>query len=273
MVLHAVGLWLHRRKHKPHASAPNPEQKQQGVRAVLSREHAAARHPSHLEATPHSLGWLRHIKSRPLMSSSSFVHPQAAVIGRVVLGDHVHIAAGSSVRADEGTPFHIGANSNIQDGVVIHALKERKVVVGGEEWAVYVGKNVSMAHNALVHGPCYIGDDTFVGFKAVVHDAVVGSHCYIGIGAIVVGVEVPDGRFVPHGSIVDTAEKAERLPPVSAAHREFNEDVVDVNRGLAAAYRSHDGEARQTTRPLLTASGPEPLPNRADWRRNRDERF
>jgi SulP family sulfate permease len=272
MVVHAVGVWLHRRRHKPHPSAPSVEQKQQGVRAVLSRAHAEARHPSHLEASPHSLGWLRHIQSRPLMSSSSFVHPHAAVIGRVVLGEHVHIAAGSSVRADEGTPFHIGANSNIQDGVVIHALKERKVVVGGEEWAVYVGKNVSMAHNALVHGPCYIGDDTFVGFKAVVHDAVVGSHCYIGIGAIVVGVEVPDGRFVPHGSIVDTAEKAERLPPVSAAHREFNEDVVDVNRGLAAAYRTQDGEVRQTTRPLAT-SNTEPTSGWTNWRRARDERF
>lgn len=272
MLLHAVGLWLHRRQKKPHASAPSAEQKQKGVRAVLSRAHAEARQPGHMEAAPHSLGWLRHIQSRPHMARSSFVHPQAAVIGRVVLGEHVHIAAGSSVRADEGTPFHIGANSNIQDGVVIHALKERKVMVGGEEWAVYVGRNVSMAHDALVHGPCYIGDDTFVGFKAVVHDAVVGSHCYIGIGAIVVGVEVPDGRFVPHGSIVDTAEKAERLPPVSAAQSEFNEDVVDVNRGLAVAYRLNDGEVRQSTRPLMTAA-PEALAGRTNWRRSGNERF
>ncbi|WP_395829178.1 SulP family inorganic anion transporter [Archangium violaceum] len=250
MVLHAVGAWMHRRR-LAHASGPTPEQKKQGVRAVLSREHAEARRPGHMEPSPQSHGWLRHIRARPLMSNSSYVHPQAAVIGRVVLGDHVHIAAGSSVRADEGTPFHIGANSNIQDGVVIHALKERKVVVGGEEWAVYVGKNVSMAHDALVHGPCYIGDDTFVGFKAVVHDSIVGSHCYIGIGAVVVGVEVPDGRFVPHGTIVDTAEKAERLPPVSEAHREFNEDVVDVNRGLAAAYRAQVGMSKGPARPRL----------------------
>jgi len=260
LLLHAVGLWLHRRR-KPRANAPSTEQKQRGVRAVLSREHAEARRPGHQEAAPDSHGWLRHIQSRPHMSGSAFVHPQAAVIGRVVLGDHVHIAAGSSVRADEGTPFHIGSNSNIQDGVVIHALKERKVMVAGEDWAVFVGKNVSMAHGALVHGPCYIGDDTFVGFNAVVHDAVVGSHCYIGIGAIVVGVEVPDGRFVPHGSIVDTAEKAEQLPPVSEAHREFNEDVVDVNRGLAAAYHraqgngGREGAARRGERGTRSSSG------------------
>jgi SulP family sulfate permease len=272
MGVHAVGVWLHRRKQRPGETTPSAEQKKQGVRAVLSREHAEARRPGHLEPAPHAHGWLRHIQARPHMSSSSFVHPQAAVIGRVVLGDHVHIAAGSSVRADEGTPFHIGSNSNIQDGVVIHALKERKVLVGGEEWAVYVGKNVSMAHDALVHGPCYIGDDTFVGFKAVVHDSIVGSHCYIGIGAVVVGVEVPDGRFVPHGTIVDTAEKAERLPPVSEAHREFNEDVVDVNRGLAAAYRAQVGGGKGPARPRLDSST-EPSPGRAnDWR-TEDDRF
>ncbi len=271
MVIHAVGAWLHRRNHQPSETAPSAEQKKQGVRAVLSREHAEARRPGHLEPAPQSHGWLRHIQARPHMSNSSYVHPQAAVIGRVVLGDHVHIAAGSSVRADEGTPFHIGSNSNIQDGVVIHALKERKVLVGGEEWAVYVGKNVSMAHDALVHGPCYVGDDTFVGFNAVVHDSIVGNHCYIGIGAVVVGVEVPDGRFVPHGAIVDTAEKAERLPPVSEAHREFNEDVVDVNRGLAAAYRAQVGGGKGPARARLD-SGKETTSGRAHWRTG-DDRF
>ncbi|XXF76586.1 SulP family inorganic anion transporter [Myxococcaceae bacterium GXIMD 01537] len=255
MLIHALHLWLEKRKHA-HRTGPTPEQKKQGVRAILSRDRAEARHPGHLEPAPHAHAWLPHIRARPQMATSSYVHPQAAVIGKVVLGDHVHIAAGSSVRADEGTPFHIGANSNIQDGVVIHALKERKVVVGGEEWAVFVGRNVSMAHDALVHGPCYIGDDTFVGFKAVVHDAIVGSHCYIGIGAVVVGVEVPDGRFVPHGTIVDSAEKAERLPPVSEAHREFNEDVVDVNRGLAAAYRAKASAGHARPGPHLEQAQP-----------------
>jgi SulP family sulfate permease len=174
------------------------------------------------------------------------VHGKASVIGRVVLGEHVHIAAGSSVRADEGSPFFIGANTNIQDGVVMHALKDKRVMVAGEPWAVFVGKNVSLAHDALVHGPCYIGDDTVVGFKAVVHDSVVGANCFIGIGAVVVGVEIPDGKFVPHGRIVDTADAVDLLPPVSEAHKHFNEDVVEVNRGLAVAYHRHtrEGEDR-----------------------------
>jgi SulP family sulfate permease len=247
LVLHTVHRFIHR--HENAASALSEQEKKEGVRAVLSKAHASARKPLHqIGESPEYHAWLRQIRERGSRARTAFVHNQASVIGKVVLGEHVHIAAGSSVRADEGSPFFIGDNSNIQDGVVIHALKDRKVVVGGEDWAVFVGRNVSMAHDALVHGPCYIGDDTFVGFKAVVHDSVVGSHCYIGIGAVVVGVEIPDGRFVPHGRIVDSADAVAQLPLVSDAHREFNEDVVEVNRGLATAYRRDAGTQHGPTR-------------------------
>ncbi len=248
-VLHALHAFLHRHEHA--AEVQLSKRREKGIRAVLGREEAKGRRPSmELEAPGHHK-WLSQIRDRAVVSASSFVHRQASVIGRVVMGENVHIAAGSSVRADEGSPFFIGSNTNLQDGVVVHALKNKWVTVAGEDWAVYVGRHVSIAHNALVHGPCYIGDDTFVGFKAVVHDAVVGSHCYIGIGAVVVGVEVPDGRFVPHGAIIDTADAVERLSLVSDVHREFNEDVVEVNRGLVAAYREHE-EGPAAVRPRAT---------------------
>lgn len=209
------------------------------LRGVVERD--AANRPGHADPVPADRrAWLAHIRQQAHVPTTAFVHPDATVIGRVVMGDHVHVAAGSSVRADEGAPFFIGEDSNVQDGVVIHALKERYVRVGGEEWAVYVGKNVSMAHGALVHGPCYVGDGTFIGFQAVVHDAIVGAGCNIGIGAVVVGVEVPDGKHVPHGWVVDSADKVRALPDVTEGHRHFAEDVVDVNRGLAAAYREHE---------------------------------
>jgi sulfate permease, SulP family len=236
-LLHALHSFVHRREDAENLHLER--NKARGIRAVLGREQAGARRPLPYEAPPESQGFLRHIRERAQVARTAFIHRQATVIGRVVLGDYVHIAAGSSVRADEGSPFFIGTNTNIQDGVVIHALKEKKVIVAGEEWAVYVGTNVSLAHDALVHGPCYIGDDTFVGFKAVVHDSVVGANCYIGIGAVVVGVEIPDGRFVPHGRVVDSADAVDALPLVSHAHSEFNEDVVEVNRGLASAYRKN----------------------------------
>jgi SulP family sulfate permease len=239
LAIHAAGRWMAPRAQE----GLDPVLKQRGIRAVLSAgQHDDARRPAIFEPPPDATEWFANIRARPTIPHTAFVHRQAAVIGNVVLGEDVHIAAGSSVRADEGSPFFIGAHSNVQDGVVIHALKGRRVRVGSEEWAVYVGREVSMAHDALVHGPCYIGDHTFIGFKAVVHDSVVGSHCYIGIGAVVVGVEIPDGRYVPHGFIVDTAEKAAGLPMATDTHHEFNEDVVDVNRGLASAYHRHAEE-------------------------------
>lgn len=219
------------------------EEAERGIRAVLGSERATSRKPrSQLAAGHHT--WLRHITQEAVIAPSAFVHEAATVIGHVVLSDHVHVAADTSVRADEGSPFFIGPNTNIQDGVILHALKDKRVRVGDEEWAIFIGRNVSLAHGALVHGPCYIGDDTFVGFKAVVHDAVVGSHCFIGIGAVVVGVEVPDNRFVPHGMIVSTQAVADALPEVAHAQLEFNEDVVDVNRGLASAYHSAESRLR-----------------------------
>lgn len=244
LVLHALHRLVHRRADAEKATLLH--NRARGIRGVVGVEGAEARRPNMELELPEHHKWLAQIRERPNVAKTAYVHRQASVIGRVVLGDHVHIAAGSSVRADEGTPFFIGANSNIQDGVVIHALKNKHVRVGAEEWAVYVGRNVSMAHDALVHGPCYIGDETFVGFKAVVHDAIVGSRCFIGIGAVVVGVELPDGTHVPHGTIVDSADAVERLPRANATHLEFNEDVVDVNRGLAAAYHAlntHDPRA------------------------------
>ena len=240
LAIHFAGKWLNR--HHTAARKELEANRRQGVRAVMTKEKAEARRPAHFEHLPTEYRkWLGQIREEPLVAKGAYVHPAATLIGRIVVGDRAHIAADTSVRADEGSPFHIGPNTNIQDGVVMHALKDKRVMVAGEPWAIYVGKNVSIAHDALVHGPCYIGDDTFVGFKAVVHDSVVGSHCFIGHGAIVVGVEIPDGRFVPNGRIVDSADAVDALPHVSDAHKAFNEDVVEVNRGLAVAYHAHDG--------------------------------
>lgn len=237
IAIHALHAYLHRGENVERAQIAS--ERATGQRASITRAlDSDARHAHTYEPPAEKQKWLSNIRGRSAIARSAFVHHQATVIGQVSLGEHVHIAAGTSVRADEGAPFFIGDNTNIQDGVVLHALKDKFVRVGNQRWAVYVGRNVSIAHDALVHGPCYVGDDTFIGFKAVVHDSVVGSRCFIGIGAVVVGVEIPDGRFVPHGRIIDSKDLALSLPLVSESQLAFNEDVVEVNRGLAAAYRT-----------------------------------
>ncbi|RYZ77110.1 MAG: hypothetical protein EOP05_02925, partial [Proteobacteria bacterium] len=182
--------------------------------------------------------WESHINREPVIHPTAFVHGNASVVGHVILGPGVHVATEAALRADEGTPFYVGRDTNIQDGVVLHALKGQWVEVGSTKYAIYLGERISLAHQSLVHGPSFVGDDTFVGFKAIVHNSVVGKGCFIGHGAIVVGVEIPDGKQVPSGAIIDTNEKAQALLDANAGQHHFNEDVVGVNTGLANAYHS-----------------------------------
>jgi len=183
--------------------------------------------------------WSRHVRTKPKIHATAYVHPTASVIGWVELGREVNVAADTSIRADEGAPFFIGDRSNVQDGVVIHALKDKWVLVEGRRWAVHIGSDVSLAHQALVHGPSMIGNRSFIGFKAIVHDSIIGEGCFIGLGAVVVGVEIPPRKRVPNGWIVDSPEKVAELPDVEDAHAHFNNDVVQVNRGLVVAYSRH----------------------------------
>lgn len=202
--------------------------------------------------------WSRHVRTKPKIHPTAYVHPTASVIGWVELGREVNVAADTSVRADEGAPFYIGDRSNVQDGVVLHALKDKWVLVEGRRWAIHIGSDCSLAHQALVHGPSMIGNKTFIGFKAIVHDSIVGEGCFISHGAVVVGVEIPPGKRVPSGWIVDSPEKVAQLPDAEHAHAHFNEDVVQVNRGLVVAYaRNTDLESPPV--PGLPTTTPHPF--------------
>lgn len=164
------------------------------------------------------------------------------IIGRVTIGNNVFVAPFASLRGDEGGPIVIGDDSNVQDGVIVHALEAQTVEVGGEHYAVYLGRGVSLAHRAIVHGPVAIGDNTFVGFGAIVFQARLGRDIVILHHAVVTGgVCIPDGRLVPLGAVIDRQDQADSLPPVPDSLRTFQATVVRVNRELAAGYRQANG--------------------------------
>jgi SulP family sulfate permease len=196
--------------------------------------------------------WNRRM-ARPTIAASAFVDARATVIGDVTVGENVYIGPGASVRADEGTPFFVGAESNLQDGVTLHGLKDKVVLVEGRCYAIYIGRSVCLTHHALIHGPCYIGDRCFVGFKATVHDAVVGEGCVIGVGAVVLGVSLPAGRYVSHNIVVDTQEQADSLPAVAGDWERLRAEVVEVNQELAAGHREVLRQA--AIGPLATTDG------------------
>ncbi|MRR57791.1 MAG: carbonic anhydrase [Deltaproteobacteria bacterium] len=185
--------------------------------------------------------------SEPVIDPTTYVHPLASVIGNVILGKNIMVSPTAAVRGDEGQPLFVGDDSNIQDGVVIHALEtemngnpvEKNLCeVDGNKYGVYVGRRVSLAHQVQIHGPAVVLDETFVGMKALVFKSRVGKQCVIEPGAIVLGVTVADGRYVPAGAVIRTQQQADELPVVTEDYpfRTLNKGVVHVNTALAKGY-------------------------------------
>ncbi|WP_116365732.1 gamma carbonic anhydrase family protein [Parahaliea mediterranea] len=126
-------------------------------------------------------------KQVALEGENHFIAPNAAVIGDVTLKDSASVWFSCVLRGDVER-IEVGAGSNIQDGTVIHADPGFPCVVGA---------NVTVGHNAMLHG-CHIGDGSLVGIGAVVlNGAKVGKNCLIGANALVTeGMDIPDGSLV-----------------------------------------------------------------------------
>lgn len=172
----------------------------------------------------------------PEVSDRSFISPTATLIGKVEIGKHVLVSPGASLRADEGGAIYVSDNANVQDNVIMHGLKDKTVQVNGNAYSIYIGVGSSCAHASIIHGPAAVGNNTFVGFTAVVHSSTVGDNCFIGHGAKVIGVAIPDGKFVPHGAIITSAADVAKLSEVPADLKDFNHEVVEVNCDLAKSY-------------------------------------
>jgi carbon dioxide concentrating mechanism protein CcmM len=176
--------------------------------------------------------------AEPQIDKSAYVHSFSNIIGDVRIGANVLVAPGTSIRADEGNPFYIGDGTNIQDGVVIHGLEDGRVL--GDDnarYSVWIGKNCSITHMSLIHGPVYVGDDCFIGFRSTVFNARVGKGCIVMMHALIQDVEIPPGKYVPSGSVITNQQQAERLPAVQDTDVKFATHVVGVNDALRTGYR------------------------------------
>jgi carbonic anhydrase len=184
----------------------------------------------------------------PVIDQKAFVHPMASVIGAVTIGADVMVSPMASIRGDEGMPIYIGKDSNVQDGVVIHALETinakgepQNLVVGpdGNKYAVDVGERVSLAHQSQVHGPASIGNDAFIGMQAFVFKATIGKNCVLEPKSAAIGVTIPDGRYISAGVVVTDQKVADKLPKVFAGYtyEKTNAAVVEVNKELAEGYK------------------------------------
>lgn len=170
----------------------------------------------------------------PVIAESAYVDKTAIICGKVVIGDNVFVGPYAVIRADEVDAdgqmqaITIGANSNIQDGVVIHSK---------DGAAVTIGENTSVAHRSIVHGPCRIGNNVFIGFNSVLFNCVVHDTAVVRHNSVVDGVEIPAGFYVTSMTRVSKDTDLAALPQTDKATRDFSESVMLTNVSLATAYR------------------------------------
>ncbi|MFW2476958.1 MAG: gamma carbonic anhydrase family protein [Sediminibacterium sp.] len=123
----------------------------------------------------------------PQLGENCFIAPNATIVGDVVMGNDCSIWFNAVVRADVHY-IKMGNKVNIQDGAVIHCTYQKN--------PTEIGNNVSIGHNALVHG-CTIHDNVLIGMGAIVMDrCVVHSNSIIAAGAVVL-----EGTVVEAGCI------------------------------------------------------------------------
>lgn len=150
----------------------------------------------------------------PKIDPEAWIAPTATVVGRVNVGASSGIWYGAVLRA-EFEDITVGEGSNLQDGVAAHV---------DPGFPLTVGKNVSVGHNAVLHG-CTIGDGALVGMGAIVmNGAVIGEGSLVAAGALVL-----EGTRIPPRSLVAGVPAKIR--------RELTEDEVNHNGLNASVYR------------------------------------
>ena len=170
----------------------------------------------------------------PEVHESAFVDPTAILCGLIKVGPNVFIGPYAVIRADEVDengemePIVIGANSNIQDGVVIHSKDGASVTIG---------QHTSIAHRSIVHGPCVVGSHVFIGFNSVLFNTTVGDNAVVRHNCVVDGHDIPPSFYLPSATLVSRATDLNKLKTVPDDAREFSESVMHTNVSLACAYR------------------------------------
>ncbi|WP_295473665.1 gamma carbonic anhydrase family protein [uncultured Pseudomonas sp.] len=146
----------------------------------------------------------------------SWTAPTATLIGKVRLEKGASVWFGAVLRGDNEL-IHIGEDSNVQDGTVMHTDMGSPLTIG---------KGVTIGHNAMLHG-CTVDDYSLIGINAVIlNGAKIGKHCIIGANALVgEGKVIPDGSLVmgtPGKVVRELTDAQKKLLEASAAHYVHN---------------------------------------------------
>lgn len=118
----------------------------------------------------------------PKLGKNVYIDNSAVVIGAVTLGDDVSIFPTAVVRGDV-EKITIGANTNVQDGAVLHVSHQGKFSERGHP--LQIGESVTIGHRAVIHG-CTVGNYCLIGIGAIImDDAVLEDYVMLGAGSLV----------------------------------------------------------------------------------------
>ena len=142
----------------------------------------------------------------PEIGLNCFLAENCTIVGDVVLGKNCSVWFNAVIRGDVNS-IRIGDNTNVQDGAVIHCTYQKAATI--------IGNNVSIGHNALVHG-CKIYDYVLIGMGAIVMDhAVINEFCIIAAGSIILENTVCESGFLYAGI------PAKKIKPLTEEQREM----------------------------------------------------
>jgi len=123
----------------------------------------------------------------PKISKSVYIADNATILGDVTIGEKSSVWFNTVLRGDVNS-IYIGKNVNIQDGTVIHCTYNKS--------KVKLGNNISIGHNAIIHG-CTIEDNVLIGMGAIIMDnAVIQKNSIVAAGSV-----VPAGKLIKSNSI------------------------------------------------------------------------
>ena len=154
----------------------------------------------------------------PVVDPTAFVHPQAVLIGDVVIGPRCYVGPGASLRGDMGR-IVMGAGSNVQDNCVLHTFPSKEV---------RLEEDAHIGHGAVLHG-CTVKRGALVGINAVLmDDVVVGEEALVGAASFVRAGFVVPRRTLVTGAPAREVRKLteEEIAWKAAGTREYHELAV-----------------------------------------------
>src|SRR5271170_2928068 len=156
----------------------------------------------------------------PQIAASAYIDPQAVVIGDVVIGEHSSVWPCAVLRGDVNF-MRLGARTNIQDGSVLHVMRDTN--------------------------PLILGDEVTVGHAVVLHGCTIESRCLIGMGSIILnGAKIGAGSIVAAGTLVPEGTE---VPPGSLfmGHPgKFRRALADADQDSIDAYAQRYVEYKET---------------------------